>query len=449
MRLATTLLTAAVLLLAGCEDRASPVPASSAARPQQALRFEEALVQAREQRLPLIVDFHAPWCYSCYYMASHVLNGPEWAAVRARALVVEVDADAPAGAALRERHAIKVLPGYLVLDANGEELGRILGEQKRTDFYARLNELLDRGSTLDALQASVRSGDQTSLKAAIELLRAWHARQDPLVAQVWFNALPAQVAEALQQDAQLSAWLSRLRFMGASQREDRDACLQLGEQVLAGDLGCERAYELRRFLGCAAGYARQRQLLAAQRPRLQSAIETGVFGDARCADERSLVLVAADLDAALGEREAEIALLQRAIDDLQRRLGDELSTDRNLADNLRVYLERLAATTGDHEDYDALMPRLIEAWSEDYVYAFRFGRSLLARGRAAEALPYLEQAAGHAYGMNRLQVASQRVQALLALNRREEARRVVGEALRANGRWFPEQVAALKQLLKS
>jgi thiol-disulfide isomerase/thioredoxin len=447
---ASALAATLLLLLAACDQRERSAPASTAARPKhEALHYEEALAQAQLQRLPLIVDFHAPWCYSCYYMASHVLNGPEWEAVRKRALVVEVDADAPAGAALRERYAVKALPSYLVLDPSGDELGRILGEQTRVDFYARLNQLLDHGTTLDSLAAAVRDDGEASLRAARELLRAWHARHDPAAALAWLDTLEAGIGSAVRQDAQASAWLARLRFMDAAQREDRDACLAVGEQVLAGSLGCERAYELRRYLGCAAQDAQHRRRLAAQHPALQSAVESGVFGDARCADERSLVLVAADLQAALADRDAETALLRRAIADLEMRLDGALASDRNLADNLRVYVERLAAATGDHAAYDALMPRLIEAWPQDYVYAFRLGRSLLVRERAADALPYLEQAAEHAYGINRLQVAEQRVKALLALDRHEDARRVVGETLRANGPWFPEQAAALKQLLKT
>ena len=96
------------------------------------------------------------------------------------------------------------------------------------------------------------------------------------------------------------------------------------------------------------------------------------------------------------------------------------------------------------DQYDALMPRLIATWPEDYVYPFRFGRSQLERERSSEALPYLERAAARAYGENRLRVAQQRVRALKRLGRREDARRVAAEALKANGPWFPELVAALK-----
>ncbi len=93
------------------------------------------------------------------------------------------------------------------------------------------------------------------------------------------------------------------------------------------------------------------------------------------------------------------------------------------------------------------MPRLIATWPDDYVYPFRFGRSLLERERASEALPYLERAATRAYGENRLKVAEQRVRALKRLGRVDDARRVAAEALKANGPWFPEQATALKAQL--
>ena len=68
-------LIAGLLLLA-------PLGASAAgaagAVPDGADPFEAALAQARERRVPVLVDYTAPWCYSCYYMARNVLTGAEW-----------------------------------------------------------------------------------------------------------------------------------------------------------------------------------------------------------------------------------------------------------------------------------------------------------------------------------------------------------------------------------
>jgi predicted Zn-dependent protease len=95
------------------------------------------------------------------------------------------------------------------------------------------------------------------------------------------------------------------------------------------------------------------------------------------------------------------------------------------------------------------MPKLMAAYPDDYVYAYRYGRSLLDRNRPAEALPYFEQAAQKSFGANRLAVAEQHAKALLALKRRGDAEKVVTEALEQNGPWFAEQAAKLKALLKS
>ena len=51
------------------------------------LTIADALKASGEQHRPVLVDFQAVWCYSCYYMASHVLNGPEWEAARRKAIV--------------------------------------------------------------------------------------------------------------------------------------------------------------------------------------------------------------------------------------------------------------------------------------------------------------------------------------------------------------------------
>lgn len=406
-----------------------------------------ALKSAAEKHQPVLVDFHAPWCYSCYYMKKNVLNGPQWDQVERSAVVLELDADAPEGAYWKDQWKVKALPSYVVLNEQGEELGRILAEQTREDFYRQLAAIFARGSTLAALQAKVKAGGgKAAIEAAREVLGTYHARGDAEAGLAWFKALARPAADAVAGDAQVALWLQRLQLQRAVAAKDVPAGTAAAAKVLAGDLGCERAYELDKLLVLSESLpqAGKTALLSAQRPALEQLVNQRVFGAGpACADERSAVFAAADLYQALGDRQAESAVLDRAIAQVEKKLAGDYRKDRNLTDNLRVYLDR----AGKVDQLDQLYPKLIAAWPEDYVYAFRYGKSLLARGKAAEALPPLEQAAPLAYGINRIRVAEQRVTALKALKRDAEAKKVVAETLRANGPWFPEDAAKLKALL--
>lgn len=447
-----TLAIISIALLSACEQRKSvetPVPAlAAAASSAEPLSFDEALVQARARQAPLLIDFHAPWCYSCYYMATHVLSGPEWQAVEKRAVVLAVDADSPAGGELRERYGIKALPSYLVLDSEGRELGRILAEKTRAEFYPELNAMLDRGLALSAVALEVKDGSAASIAAARTVLASHLARYDADGGLQWLQHLPEPAQQALQADGGAALLIRRLQFLQAIQKQDQPAALRSGREVLAGELGCERAYELDRYRAVAAQQPQAKALLAAQRPALDRLLADGVFGARPCADQRAVVLAAAELYAALGDTAAQQALLRRAMAAVDAQIAGDYRKDRNLDDNLRVYTEQLALLNGDYTALDRLLPKLIAAWPQDYVYAYRHGRSLLARGQAAQALPLLEQAAQQAYGINRLKVAEQRVLALQALQRETDARRVVAEALKANGPWFPDEAAKLKAVLK-
>ncbi|WP_028080441.1 thioredoxin family protein [Solimonas soli] len=446
---------AAALALAACGRKESAEPANTIAAPaaavaaKESLSYDEAVARAKARQAPLIVDFHAPWCYSCYFMATNVLTGPEWQAVEKKAVVVEVDADSPEGAALRAKYGVKMLPSYLVLNTAGEELGRILGEQTRAEFYPQLDKFLDAGMPLTAVAAQVRDGSPASLQAGRTVLKSWLARYDGDGGLQWFASLPAAARGALEKDSAAALLLARLKFLQARKAGDEQAALSLGRQVLAGDLGCERSYELDPYLELARKQADAKALIAAQQPAAEKLVADGVFGAAPCADKRSAVLVLADIHEALGDKAAKQALLEKAIADVEKSIGGDFRKDRNLDDNLRIYDDQLAALTGDYAAYDALMPKLIAAWPDDYVYAYRWGKSLLARGKTAEALTQLERAAGKAYGINRLQVAEQRVKALQAQQRDADARRVAAETLKANGPWFPEEAARLKDLVKA
>ncbi|MGQ0529210.1 MAG: thioredoxin family protein [Panacagrimonas sp.] len=407
--------------------------------------LKAALASAETRRVATLVKFRAPWCYSCYYMERHVHAGPEWDALKRRAVVVDLDADSPEGAAQMKSWDIKPLPAYVVLDGGGREIGRVLGEQRPRDFFRQIDALLAPGASLDALRAKAAAGGAKGLSAASAALATFYARNDAASGIAWFYDLPGAVRRTYEPDATLKLHLARLRLMQAQQAGDRDQCAAAAAQVFEAAPSCERPYELSRYRSCAAeANAAVDALERAQLAPMQALVETRVFGAGpACADERSLVMGLVDLQRRSRNEDAGQQLLRRAATRVERHLAQDLGRDRAAADNLRLYLE----TLGDWPAYDQLMPRLVAAWPDDHVYAFRYGRSLLERDRPSEALPYLERAARHAYGQNRLRVAEQRVKALKRLGEMDQAKQVAAEAFKANGPWFPELVEAVKSQL--
>lgn len=406
---------------------------------------DDALAQAKKAHQPVLIDFSAPWCYSCYFMATHVLNGKEWQALHRKAVIAEVDADSPDGAAWMKKLAVKALPAYVVLNESGAELGRILAEQPREKFYPNLDKILAGASTLDELKRKAAAGSPAAISS---VLGSYQARGEGHDGLDWYAGLPPKVRDAAAKDKTIAFWLDRLELVRADRAEDRPGTVKAAQRVLAGDIGCDRPYVVDQLLEASEKLPKdQRQaVLAPQKAPLDDLLAKQVFvATPSCADQRSTVITSADLDAALGDTAAETALLDRAIDGTRKQLGDDLKKDRNAADNLRVYLVRAKRTA----ELDTLYPKLIAAYPDDYVYAYRYGKSLLDRDQPAQALPLLEQAADKAYGVNRLGVATLRVKALKALHRQADAEQVVADALEQNGQWFPEQVAKLKEALKS
>ena len=416
-----------------------------AAEPKAPATIADALTQATQQHRPVLVDFHAVWCYSCYYMASHVLNGPEWQAVERKAIVIEADADSPDGRQWMDKLKISALPSYVVLDEQGNEQGRILAEQPRQTFYPRVNAILSGSDALEPLKDKASHGLIDALTAALDVYKA---RNDIIAGLQWYAQLSASVRQAASKDVHAATSLEQLHLAQAKVKKDNAAILASAQKVLAGDAGCSRPYVLLDLLQASEKLpdTQRRHILAAQRKATDNYLDTQIFtARPNCADQRSAVIASADLDAATGDAAGEKAVLDRAIDSTRGALGDKLTSDRNLADNLRVYLLRAKRT----DELDAYQRKLIAAYPDDYVYAYRYGRSLLESHQPEAALPWLAQAADKAYGVNRLTVTGYQVQALKTLHRQADAEQLVSVVLKENGPWFPEQAAELKATLKS
>lgn len=409
--------------------------------------LDEALAEARTKQAPVLLDFHAPWCYSCYFMKKNVLTGPEWVKAERSMVVVQVDADSPEGAALKDQFAVKALPSYVILNPEGSELGRISAERTRPQFYKELGEITARNSSLDALRKEAAEGGKRSVSATRLVLTAHLARNEGREGLDWFATLPPAVqADFRKRGDNAERTLARLELKAAAKTKQPEACLAAADKALAGALDCESPYDLDGALECTKDAANdgRKAFLAAQAPRFEKLLGGTVLGKTQgCADARSAVFTLADLYEAQGNSTARAATFKKGIVFFEPRIAKSPKADRNAADNLRVFYD----AAGDTAKLDALLEKLVAAYPEDYVYANRYARVLAARGEHEKALPWFAKAAEKAYGINRLKNAQARVQSLLALKRADEARAAASEALKANGPWFPEEMAKLKALL--
>lgn len=122
---------------------------------------------AKEKGLPILINFTgSDWCGWCKLMDRKVFSQEAWKAF-AEANVVTVWVDSPRdqklvpealrpkAKALRERYGVQGFPTYVVLSAEGKELGRLGASQDATpeSFIADLNGVLVRDRLPELLSA--------------------------------------------------------------------------------------------------------------------------------------------------------------------------------------------------------------------------------------------------------------------------------------------------------
>jgi thiol:disulfide interchange protein len=104
--------------------------------------FPAAIERARSEGKPVLVNFYADWCVWCKRLESTTLRDAKVAALLSDRVVpvnLNVEGD---GRELSNRYHVDGLPTILVLDASGNEIGRIPGYMPPTGFLERVEEFL-------------------------------------------------------------------------------------------------------------------------------------------------------------------------------------------------------------------------------------------------------------------------------------------------------------------
>lgn len=379
---------------------------------------------------PILVDFQAVWCYSCYFMEQKVLSREGFAAASEGLVKLRLDVDTEEGLALKKKLRVGFLPSYLLLDAAGKELGRIIGEQNEAEFLAQLARL--RGpAAADPAARLAAALDANDLETAVRVSREAMTAKVPPTGQPWLRAS------------------ARLELGLALRGRERAGIVSSFAKLMRLGGGCELPYHLFNVLDAlnASPEAEKRAALEAARGPLTDLAETGFFGppEKRCADARSAVEGAVKVYDLLGMTAEKDALLERALAELAKRLKSAgVGEDRNLDDNYRSFL----SLAGRKEELLRHLERLVAAYPNDYVYASRFAKELKDANRPAEALAMSEKAYNLSYGANRPYVARQRAELLAASGRADEARALLRIELKAAKARFPKEAPGLQALLK-
>lgn len=150
-------------LLAGRRLRAQPHAA-----PFEQASLTTALATAKARGTRVFVKFDAAWCPSCKALDREVLKTREGESLLSGMIPLHFDFDVEANRPLIEKYVVMTLPVAIVLDSDGQEIGRISGYENKHEWMAQLKQISTADNPLPALRAAFDKNPSDG-HAALEL----------------------------------------------------------------------------------------------------------------------------------------------------------------------------------------------------------------------------------------------------------------------------------------
>lgn len=127
--------------------------------------FEDALALAGEQDKLVFVDVYTMWCGPCIVMQETVFPEAEvgeYFNPRFVNIKLDMEDEDQNGPEIGAKYDVGVVPTYLILDRDGNELGRATGGATPSQFISMISRALgETTSTFDALQARYEEGERS------------------------------------------------------------------------------------------------------------------------------------------------------------------------------------------------------------------------------------------------------------------------------------------------
>ena len=155
--------------------------------------FEEAFSRARKEQKPVFVNFFADWAIPCHGMNKEVFSNAEFCNYMDKHFVcLWLNMDKAENESVAEKYGVKSYAHYLVLDADGNILLRMVGGSRLPDFQESVARSLSEKTSLAGTTKIYQSGkySKKDLCNYLEALRlAKETEQFKKVGEVYMKML--------------------------------------------------------------------------------------------------------------------------------------------------------------------------------------------------------------------------------------------------------------------
>ncbi|MDY4044188.1 MAG: TlpA family protein disulfide reductase [Marinifilaceae bacterium] len=105
--------------------------------------LENILSMGKKANNLIFIDCYTKWCVPCSMMSNQVFPLKQVGDyLNSRFVCAEFDMETPQGNEVGKRYAVQLYPTYLILNPEGEEVGRLIGKMDADDLIQKVDSLL-------------------------------------------------------------------------------------------------------------------------------------------------------------------------------------------------------------------------------------------------------------------------------------------------------------------
>ncbi len=118
--------------------------------------LDEAITRARTEKKPVMIDFITDWCRWCDTLDARTYSDAGVADyINGTVVPIKIDAEKGEGIAIAKKYGVRAYPTILLINANGDEIDRLLGYMPPEPFLKTVKGYVTGESTLATMLADV------------------------------------------------------------------------------------------------------------------------------------------------------------------------------------------------------------------------------------------------------------------------------------------------------